>query len=65
MYLCMFYLDMCLKKSARKKYNIPEVVTAFMLLHTHLKKSCNGLNSEWSKADSGLLEAKTISRNEI
>lgn len=59
----MFYLGECLKNSARRKNNIPEVVTAFTLLHTHFK-SCISLNLEWSRMDSGLLEAKTFSSNE-
>jgi len=64
-YLRMFYLDKCLKNSARKKDNIAEVVIAFIPWHTLFRKSSISLNLECSRADSGLPEAKTFSSKEI
>lgn len=41
----MHVLLQCLKESARKKYSAPEVVTAFILLHTHFENSCISLST--------------------
>lgn len=43
-YLCMFYFSVR-KIQPGKKYSFPEVVTAFILLHTHFEKSCISLNT--------------------